>query len=42
MRIHKLRNITGFKGEEFKKIVEKVRPEWQKVGRGKKCNVREI
>lgn len=34
------RDITGLKVEEFEKIVKKVRPEWEKVEKQKKCHGR--
>ncbi|OAM06419.1 MAG: hypothetical protein TV41_05385 [Wolbachia endosymbiont of Dactylopius coccus] len=34
------RNITGLTVEEFEKVVEKVRPEWEKVEKQKKCHGR--
>lgn len=34
------RDVTGLKIEEFEKIVEKVRPEWEKVQEQKKCHVK--
>lgn len=34
------RNITGLTVEEFEKVVEKVRPEWEKVKKQKKCHGR--
>ncbi|UIP91517.1 hypothetical protein IYZ83_005170 [Wolbachia pipientis] len=33
-------DITGLKVEEFEKIVEKVRPEWEKIEKQKKCHGR--
>lgn len=34
------RDVTGLKIEEFEKVVEKVRPEWEKVQEQKKCHGR--
>ena len=34
------RDITGLKVEEFEKIVEKIRPEWEKLEKKKKCHGR--
>lgn len=36
------KQLTGLKVEEFKKIVEKVRSEWEKVEKQKKCQGRKF